>query len=327
MIRFLLRTALTALATFLLLMAVGLLLLNTSLGTSWVEDRLRAWVHPQLQVNGAVSVSVLPRLGLSVSDVTIPAGQGASSWLTAKQMQWQISWAPLFSRTVVFDSIYLQGVQINRPDRGWQSLRDEVDRFGWARSGRWWPSVRSPDVDPGAWQLVIEQALVEDVSVTVNDGTNPRLPVMVLEQAELTAQGGWPSLVGSSASFGMRALSVNDADALGHMPALLEQLGIAQDNAIDVLAFESQWQLAPSDLNLVDLMASGPWGEMSARDGQIDLVTGALAIPMTAKLTNAPSLNTPGLRIQVRRSLMQFELTGSVLAPGVQWLPAADKKP
>lgn len=327
MIRFLLRTALTAVATFLLLMAVALLLLQTSLGTSVVEDRLREWMHPKLQINGEVSVSVLPRLGLSVTDVTIPSAQGVSPWLSVKQMQWQVSWTALLSRTLLLNRIYLQGVQINRLDDSWRSMRQEAEQFRWARPDRWWPSVRGPDDDSGAWRLVIEQALVEDVSVTINDAAQQQLPVMTLQQAQLNAQGAWPSVAGSGASFGLRALSVNDADALGHMPALLEQLGISEDNSWDVMALDSQWQLSQSNLRLLGLQASGPWGAMSARDGRIDLVSGALAIPVTANLTNALSLKTPGLHIQVRRSSMQFELTGTVSDPGVQWLKASNKKP
>jgi hypothetical protein len=327
MIRFLLRTALTALATFLLLMGLALLLLKTSLGTSFVEDRLRAWVHPKLQINGDVSLSVWPHLGVSVADVTIPSGQGVSPWVSVKQLQWQLAWSPLFSRTLAFDSIYLQGVQVNRLETSWQSMLEQAGQFRWAQSGPWWPSVQTPETDSGAWRLVIEQALIEDVSVTVNDGGHQQLPVMAVEQAQLSGEGAWPSVAGSTASFGWRALSVNDADALGHMPALLEQLGIAQDNAWDVMALDSQWQLAPSHLSLLSLSASGPWGELSAKDGQINLARGTLAIPVTATLTNAPSLNTPGLRIQVRRSVMQFELTGTVAEPGVQWLTAPNQKP
>ena len=320
MIGFLLRTVLIAVATFLVAMAAAVMLLNTSLGSSFVENRLRDLVHPGLQVNGDVGLSVLPRLGVSVSDVTIPSSNEAHPWVSVKQAELQIAWAPLLSRTLAFDSIYVQGVELNRLGPTWQSVLNEAQQFHWMRASQWWPSAQTPDVDPGVWQLVIKQALLEDVAVTVSASANEQLPVVTLAQAELTASGAWPSMVGSTATAGLRQLSVNDAQALGHVPALLEQLGIAQDNTLDVMALDSQWQLAARQLNLDSLTANGSWGDMSAKDGRIDLRSGALAIPVKATLTNAPSLNTPGLRVQVRRSVLQFELTGTVSQPGVQWL-------
>ena len=318
--RFLLRIGLIVLATFLLLVVAILLLLPTSLGASFVEDRLRSWVHPQLQVNGQVSLSVLPRLGLNVTDVTIPSEQDGYPLASVKQAQWQLSWIPLLSKQLVFDSIYLQGVRVYRMQPTWQPMLREFERFQWVRHSRWWPSVSGADASPSVSQIIIKQALVEDVSVIVNDASANPLPVIALKQAELSADGQWPDTAGSQASFGLRQLSVNDADALGHVPALLEQLGIAQDNAWDMMALDSQWKLADEALELTSLQASGPWGDMSVRDGRIDLVSGTLAIPVSATLTNAPQLKTRGLQINVQRSQLQFELTGSFNQPGVQWL-------
>lgn len=316
----LLRIVLIVLATLLLLVAAILLLVPTSLGTSFFEDRLRSWVHPQLQVNGQVSLSVLPRLGLSVTDVTIPSEQDGYPLASVNQAQWQLSWMPLLSNELVFDSIYLQGVSVYRMQPTWQPMLQEFDRFQWARHSRWWPSVSGADLSPSVSQIVIKQALVENLSVFVNDASASALPVIALKQAELRADGQWPETTGSQASFGLRELSVNDADALGHVPALLEQLGIAQDNAWDVMALDSQWKVADTALELTNLQASGPWGDMSVRDGRIDLASGTLAIPVSATLTNAPQLKTRGLQINVQRSQLQFELTGSFHQPGVEWL-------
>ncbi|HEY7803561.1 MAG TPA: AsmA family protein [Orrella sp.] len=318
--RFLLRALLVVVATLLLLLVAVFLLLPTSLGTSFVEDRLRNSVHPQLQINGQVSLSVMPRLGLSLTDVTVPSGQGAYPLVSVSQAQWQLAWLPLLSDRWVFETIYLQGIQVYRSQPTWQPLIDEFDGFQWVHDGRWWPAPSEHSVDSGAWHVVIKQALVEDVSVITGDQIDQPLPVVTLKQAQFTADGRWPVADGSQATFGLRELSVNDADELGHMPALLEQLGISEDNAWDVLALDSQWQMGSDALQLVELQASGPWGEMSAKEGKMDIPSGAMVIPVKAVLTNAPKLKTRGLRVNVRRSTLQFELTGTVSEPGVQWL-------
>ena len=316
----LLRIVLIVLATILLLVVAVLLLLPTSLGSSFVEDRLRSWVHPQLQVNGQVSLSVVPRLGMDITDITIPSGQDGYPLASVKQAQWQLSWVPLLSNQLVFDTIYLEGVQVYRTQPTWEPMIQEFDRFQQMRHGHWWPSMQGMDLSPTTWQVVVKQALIENLSVVVNDAMSKPLPVITLKQAELSADGQWPRVAGSSATFGLRELSVNDADALGYAPALLEQLGIAQGNAWDVVALDSQWQLAEDAVELTSLQVSGPWGDMSVRDGRIDLASGELAIPVKANLTNAPELKTRGLQINVRRSQMQFELTGQLNQPGVQWL-------
>ena len=325
--RFLLRALLVIVASLLLLLVAVILLLPTSLGTSFVEDRLRNSVHPQLQINGQVSLSVLPRLGLSLTDVTVPSGQGAYPLVSVNQAQWQLSWLPLLSDQWVFETIYLQGIQVYRSQATWQPLVEEFDGFQWIRDGRWWTSTPEQSAESGAWHVVIKQALVEDVSVIAGDQLDQPLPVMTLKQAQFTADGRWPAVDGSQATFGLRELSVNNADELGHMPALLEQLGISEDNAWDVRVFDSQWQMDSDALQLVELQASGPWGEMSAKEGEIDVSSGAMAIPVKAVLTNAPKLKTRGLQVNVRRSTLQFELTGTVSEPGVQWLTPQKSTP
>lgn len=319
------------LAGLVLLLAAGIMvLLQTSAANGFVENRLRAWVHPGLQINGDVQVSVFPKLGMDLRDVTIPSKNGAYPAVSIGQLQWQASWMGLFERTLALDSLYIKGLQIVKPEEGWAPLMADVEQSAWFDGAGLldWARGRVPDVDSGGWRVLIEQALLEDVAVLGATGQADELALATLAQFQLKADVGWPAIAGSQASLGARRLSVNDADAFGHTPALLEQLGIAHNGMWDVDAIDSQWlaqqpvsvERSGSVLALQSLSASGAWGELSAANGTVNLATGAIAIPMQATLTNAPNFKSRAIEINVRQSRMRFELTGTLSEPGVQWL-------
>jgi hypothetical protein len=315
------RVALILLGLFFLLIAALVILLQTPMAGSLVENRLRAWVHPALQVNGKVGVTFLPRFGLDLQDITIPSQAGTHPAVSIRRVQWQAAWQPLFDRTLSLESLYIEGVEAFRSGPTWALFMSEVSQVPLVDASQWFDWFgRKPRVDE-TWRVIVRQALVEDVAVFGTDGDAQQVQLATLKQLEIMADGSWPKLASSRAKVGFRQLMVNDADAFGHTPALLEQLGIATNGTWDVMAMDSQWQLESQDLlRLTAFEANGAWGALLASDGTIELATGQMAIPMRATLTNAPKFRSRALEINVRQSQMQFELTGTFNNPGVQWL-------
>ncbi len=315
------RIALISLSLFFLLIAALVILLQTSMGGSLVENRLRAWVHPALQVNGEVGITVLPRLGLDLRDITIANQAGTHPAVSIRRVQWQAAWQPLFDRTLSLESLYIQGVDVFRsgPTRG--LFMSEVSQAPLFNAGQWFDWFGRQQRVGETWRVIVRQALVEDIAVFSTDGDAQQLPLATIKQLEIMADASWPKFANSQASVRIRQLLVNDADAFGHTPALLEQLGIASNGTWDVMAMDSQWQLESRDLlRLIAFEATGAWGALLASDGTIELETGQMAIPMRANLTNAPKFRSRALEINVRQSQMQFELSGTWNSPGVQWL-------
>lgn len=335
MLKTLMRLALILVGCLLLLLALVLLLLQTPMANTMVENRLRAWVHPALQVNGGVQVSVLPRLGVDLRDVIFPSRQGAYPALSIKQWQFQVSWPALFERTLSVEDFYVQGVEIFRSGQSWAPLIEDLGQSPVFDHDLEFDWVQIEPRAEAAWRLVIKQALVENVSVFGTEGQAGQLALATLGQLEFKTGLNWPDAVGSQMSLGLRQLSVNHAEEFGHTPALLEQLGIASNGVWDVMAMDSQWEVQESKLGqrvgqvllLRSLTADGAWGELSAANGQLDLVTGQVAIPMQATLTNAPKFKSRALEINVHQSRMRFELTGTITDPGVQWIsqPASSR--
>ena len=322
------RIVLIVLGLLLLLVVTVMLLLQTPLASTFAENRLRAWVHPAVQVNGPVQISVFPRLGMDLRDVTIPSKTAAHPAVSIKQLQWQVSWASLLEETLVLEQFYLQGLELMRSGSQWGTFVEDVEQAGLFGDGGVLDWVRAdPSVD-GAWQLSIRQALIEDVAVLDADAPTGQLPLASLGQLELKADVNWPAVAGSRASLGVRRLSVNDAEQFGHTPALLEQLGIAHEGAWDLMAVDSDWEVTQEMvdgrtdriLRLRSLSANGAWGQLTAAGGTIDLATGKMQIPVQTTLTNAPKFKSRALEINVRQSNMRFELTGTITEPGVRWL-------
>lgn len=328
MLKTLTRLALILFASLLLLLAISLLVLQTRMANTFVENRLRAWIHPALQVNGDVSVSVLPRLGLGLGGVTIPSQQGPYPALSIRQLQFQVSWQSLFEGRLALQDFYAQGVDIFRSGPSWAPFMADMKRVPLLADDGLLGWVRGQHGAVASWHLLINQALIEEVTVKAVDSQVGELALATLGQLELKADVNWPTVQGSRATVRLRQLSVNQAEEFGYTPALLEQLGIANQGAWDVMALDSEWtfarfQSSPTinrELQLVSLTAHGAWGDLSATDGTVDLVSGQIAIPMQVTLTNAPTFKSRALQINVRQSRMRFELTGTLSEPGVQWL-------
>lgn len=327
MLKTLTRVALILLGSLLLLLALVLLLLQTPVANTMVENRLRAWVHPALQVNGDVQVGVLPKLGIDLSNVTIPSRQGTHPALSINRVQFQVSWTPLLERRLVIEDFHTEGLDIfidsdipesSRSNASEKASEQASPLLGWIHN----------QLDDGAWELSIKQALVEKLAVFGVSRQAGDVALAGLEQLELKAEVNWPVVGGSSASLGLRNLLVNDTEQFASTSALLEQLGIASNGEWDVIALDSNWTLERANsgqadetiLHLLALTASGVWGDISAADGTIDLSTGQIAIPMQATLTNSPKFKSRAVEINVRQSKMRFELTGTVDSPGVKWL-------
>lgn len=319
MLRTFARISLVFIGLFLLVIAALALLSRTQFATSAAESRLREWIHPSIQINGAVRISVLPRLGLDFTEITIPAQGGNRPAVSVEQLQWHVSWGSLFDRTVTIDDLYVQGVKLYQGGSSWEVLSGDgqasmFDSRAWAQ---WVGSGKDMD---GQWRVLIRQALFEDIEVLRADGDVRQTPLASLAQLEMSATFSSLAMTGSEARMGFRRLLVTDPDAFGHAPALLEQLGVATHGAWDVTAMDSVWRAeGQGQLRLASLKASGNWGELSAADGTLDLRTGEISIPMHVSLTNSPTFRTRSLEINVRQSQMRFELTGTLREPGVRW--------
>ena len=328
MLKTLTRIALVVAGLLLLLLVAIMLLLQTPLASLFAENRLRTWVHPAIQVNGPARISILPRLGMDLQDITIPSQTAPYPPVSIKQLQWQVSWASLFEHHLAFEQFYMQGVELSRSSPQWESFVSDMQQstvfdddgvLGWIRPG---------PLTQGQWQFSIKQALIEDVAVRAPDAAADELPMATLGQLELKADLHWPATADSFARLGLRQLSINDAEQFGHTPALLEQIGIANDGAWDVLAMDSDWGLGDplADGNTGQILvlrsfkATGTWGELVATSGTINLATGKLQIPVHTILTNAPKFRSRALEINVRQSNMRFELTGTLAEPGLRWL-------
>lgn len=326
--RALVRIALIITGLFLLVFAAFVLLLQTPLATSFLENRLRAWVHPALQLNGPAQMSILPELGLDLRNITIPGPDASQPMLAIEQLQVQMPWLPLFDQRLVIDQLYIQGLDVFQVGVSTSASipgPSESSPFDAHAIGQW---VQDKWRGDSRWHVVLREVLAQDLVVLATDGETGQLPLVSLQQVEFRSDISWPTVVGGGASLGLRHLSVNDADEFGYTPALLEQLGIATNGQWDLIAFDSQWQVrepgtnqaTSQQINLLSLSANGAWGELSADAGSINVDTGQVAIPMRAILTNAPRFKSRAVEINVRRSKMQFELTGTLAEPGVQWL-------
>lgn len=320
MVRSIFRLVFVLLAVLLLCGAIVFGLLQTSVGASLVEQRLRAWVHPALQLNGPVRVSVLPRLGLDLQAVTIASDDAAQPLLSAQHLQWQMSWAALANREIDVPMLYVRGLRLYRSSPEWGELGQQFDRWrvtGGQASGQTPATIMAASP---SWTVRIKQALFEDMAVLqTQDGHSPQ-PLVVADQAEFRFDGAWPKIVPGELYLGARQLFVSDVHELGQAHALMEQLGMVNGDSWDVIAMDSSWQLGDGVARVLSGQISGSWGSLASDAGTIDLETGALAVDMVAQLTNAPRMRARGVEIQVRRSELRFTLTGSLRDPGVTWL-------
>lgn len=337
MVKTLLRFTLILVALLMLAVAAAMMLAQTSAGSSFVENRLRAWIHPSLQINGPVEVTVFPGLGLDVRDLAIDGTsvlehQQEGGSVSVARLRVQVQWLPLLERKVHIDDLYIQGIrlsQVNAKTDASGKAQDDAGSRAADRATQMWRISALKDWFASGWQLSLSHMMIEDVAIMSDGQASQTSPVLLVSLRQLQVAGdvAWPLVADGNASLGIREFSVNDPEALGNTPALLEQLGIATNGAWDIATLDSQWrvddaagQSASMPLVLESLTATGMWGEMSASSGRIDLQTGQIAIPMQAVLTNAPKFQGRGFEINVRQSRMRFELTGTLKEPGLQWL-------
>lgn len=323
MIRLIVRLMFLFLAVLLLGAAIAFGVLQTSLGSSLVEQRLKAWIHPALQINGPVRVSVFPRPGLDLQDVTIASDDGVHPLLSAQRLQWQMSWGSLTQREIDIQMLYVRGLRLYRSASEWSELGRQFDQ--WRAASGTATDPRATDSTTVATQQLtrtirVKQALFDDVVVLqIQDGQTQE-PLVVAEQVEFRLDAAWPKLVPGELSLGARQLFVSDVHELGQAHALMEQLGMVSGDTWDINTLDSTWQLQGRVARVISGQISGSWGSLESEAGTIDLDSGALAIDLVANLSNSPRMRARGVEIQVRRSQLRFTLTGSVRDPGVTWL-------
>ncbi len=318
--------AIPAIVTVLLLSVLLIwLLLQTSVGVAWVEKRLRAQIHPELQINGNVKVGLLPRISMTATDLTIPSQHGPHPLVSVGQWRSTVAWLPLLRARVRLHAVELSGVNLYRERQHWQPLLSEVGEIAGLEGGD--PGApRAPDQPTRTmdWQRFAQHFVVRDLAVmSIESGLEQEL-LMHVQSLDLHFGGSWPAWVGTRIHASLSQLSLRDASELGLGYAFVEQWGISADDRWDVRSMTMTWELERDLARLIDGGVTGSWGALTLTDGSVALGTGELAVVVDANLTNAPRLTSRGLSVQVRESALQFEILGHWRDPGVSWVRAGE---
>jgi len=319
--RLLVRIGLLTLIAGLSILLLAWALLQTSIGTTFFEQRLRAQVHPQLQLNGQIKIGLLPRVSITATDVTIPSDYGPHPLASVERWRSQIAWLPLFAGQVRLHALNLTGLRLYREQKQWQPLLTEFGELtGLTEVQSQSSGTAKRQEQPLSWLLRVRQLDVQDLAVLSIESGLAQDTLLQAGQFVLRFGGDWPTWVGTHVHVDLNDLMINDATELGLGYAFVEQLGMATDDRLDVQAFASDWQIESTVARLGTGEARGSWGEFVFSGGTIALDTGEIAIAVEAKLTSSPRLTSRGLDIQVRQTDLQFELVGHWRDPGLSWL-------
>lgn len=320
------RFRIPAILTALLLGAFVIwLLLQTAAGARWVEKRLRAQIHPELQINGSVKVGLLPRISMTATDLTIPSQYGPHPLVSVGQWRSTVAWLPLLRARVRLHAVELSGVNLYRERQQWQPLLSEVGEIA-GLEGSDPGAQRSPHqpTRPIDWRKFAQYFVVRDFAVmSIESGLEQEL-LMHIQALDLNFGGSWPTWVGTRIHASLSQLSLRDASELGLGYAFVEQWGISADDRWDVRSMDMTWDVGRDLVRLTDGRVIGSWGALTLIDGSIAPATGELAVVVDAKLTNAPRLTSRGLSVQVRESALQFEILGHWRDPGVSWVRSGE---
>ena len=321
-----------ACAWFLVLLALMLALLlvviNTSLGHGFLKQALKHWVHPHVAVNGPIDLSVWPTLALSADDLVVLDPQDKQPWLSIGQLRLDLGWQGLLSGQVRVNASRLSDVTIWRTGSQWQPLLTQMGEQGLlgvrTYQQRW---QRLGALEGVRWQLQVDAFLIEQFNVMQRsriDSVVVEQPLVSLERLLLSTQlQADPVPVGEVT---LQAEGLNVApEASEAFHAALEQVGLAVDGAWVVERFQSRWQLSDGFARADSLTAAGAWGDLSASAGSVDLSTGQTALPLRLKLKGDLSLQTQGIQIRTRQSDLSFVLSGPLNNLGIE-SPAAPLK-
>lgn len=298
------------------LLALMLVVLNTSLGHSLVKQGLKNMIHPQLEVRGPMDLSVWPNLSLQANDIFIAHGQTHDEGLRVGQLKASVAWLSLLNRVVHIEQAQLNDIVLTRATTRKQTSPTQGLLSADAFKRRW---RRLNDREQANWQLRLDRLLIERVEIW---GGQTRL--MSVDQAELAA-----FIQVNPTPLGDVNVTVNglriDSEASETFQAALEQVGLGGLEALLVETIEGRWQLSDGLARAVMWQANGPWGELSADNGSIDLRTGETVLPMRVQLKGQLSRQAKGFKIQTRQADVRFILVGPIDDLGIESPPSGSR--
>lgn len=320
MVRRLVRAGAWLLVLLGLMLALLLVTLNTSIGHGFVKQALRHWVHPSVEVNGAMQLSVLPRLSMAANDLVVPDVKSDLPWLSIGEFRVDLSWRGLLSGGVTVNQWQISDITIRRTGRDWQPLLRQVGVQGALSTRSFeqrWQRLSAPD--QAAWQLQIKELLVERLQLVQAKAadTDGVQPLISLDRMLLTANVQANPVPVGEVTVQAKGLRIEPA-ASETFHAALEQVGLGGDSAWVLERLQSRWQLSDGVARADTLWAVGPWGDLSSSAGSINLANGRTLLPLRVKLKGEVSLQTRGVQIRTRQSDISFVLSGPLNDLGIE---------
>jgi len=287
----------------LLIVAVVLLVLNTSVGHGVIKQGLQRFVHPELDVRGKMAVGVWPTLSLQANDVSIVFDGPHSDQLNVSELRLSVAWWPLRDQVLHIEQAHISDVTLTRSTLGsGRSIGSDL-LSGEAFKRRWnaWSGWQQTN-----WQLKLDRLVVERLAF--GQGLQEWL---ALDRAELTAVMLLTPAPLGEVTVRADGIAVAPRDP-ERMQAALEQVGLGDSKTLLVDSMQGRWQLSDGMARAVRWQASGPWGEVSADNGAVDLRTGQTVLPMRVQLKGQLNHQHQGVQIQTRQADIRFILQGPI---------------
>lgn len=302
-----------------MVLALLLFSLNTSVGHGLFKQGLKHWVHPRVQLNGPVQLSVWPRLAMTADTLVVADTPNQHPWLSIGQFRLDLSWQGLFSGRVTVNQLHASDVTLWRTGKTWQPLLVQMDDQGvlGARSlqRRW---LNTSTTDQVQRQLQIDSFTIERFNVVQRARPNAaEQPLFGLERLVMTASLQANPVPVGEITVQAQGLSV-EPQASETFHAALEQVGLGGENAWLVERLQSRWQLSDGVARADALTATGAWGDLTASAGSINLSNGQTVLPLRVRLKGGVSMQARGIQIRTRQSDVSFELTGSLNNLGIK---------
>ena len=296
---------------------VVLLLLQTPFVDSFVQSRLRQWVHPSLQVNGPVQIDIIPSLRLRVADAVIPAANGGHPVLTVAHLRLSVPWGSLFGDDPLANELALEGVRLYRQGDTWEGVRQAFGNRVPAISLVPEPTATATAHEQN--QLVVRDVVVKDLAVIQVSRAGEQAELIRMESAHADIANLLERQSGAPGSLEIRQLAIYEQAEFGAVAALLEQFDLQMREPWVLQQLQATWDVKQDKAHVKSVRLVGEWGEISADQGVVDLQTAELSIPMTARLVQGVQLQVRGVHIKARQSTIHFQLSGKILDPGVVW--------
>lgn len=320
------RLSLYVLAGLLGLFAVLTLVVNTPLSRPLVQSALRGWIHPDLQVQGAVSVGLFPALSVSVKDVVIAEKDDPQPLWQVASLQWQVPWTALWSDQLVLSDVRVSDVIVQKQRPDWSSLVPPLSGREADPPVRLMASFKQLSTPASVRTLSLDALTVD--GLTVIQPVTGGAPLPLLSLARLTVslhltssgprQGDAASGLQGHFNALITGLTIEESALDGVLQAWLEQLALGLEGVVTVERALTNWNVQAGVANLAELEVVGPWGRFFANTGTASLTSGEVRIPMRAQLTSGIMLNTPGLQVRAARTDVELLLTGTIGSLGIE---------